>query len=129
MKLNVLLSISAVYMALLGLGFVLAPQIIGIGAVPADASAALIAYLRVFGSTFIAIGVLNWTTRNAETSAARNAVALANTVGFGLAAILDMWGVLTGGRQLALVFAIVHLLLTVAFIWAGRTSLSAKQIR
>jgi hypothetical protein len=129
MKLNVLLSISAVYMALLGLGFVLAPQIIGIGAVPADASAALIAYLRVFGSTFIAIGVLNWTTRKAETSAARNAIVLANTVGFGLAASLDVWGVLTGGRQLALVFAIVHLLLTVAFIWAGRTSLSAKQIR
>ena len=129
MKLNGLLSISAVYMALLGLGFVLAPQIIGIGAVPADASAALIAYLRVFGSTFIAIGVLNWTTRKAETSAARNAIVLANTVGFGLAASLDVWGVLTGGRQLALVFAIVHLLLTVAFIWAGRTSLSAKQIR
>ncbi len=45
MKLNILLIISAIYMALLGLGFVFAPQAIGIGAVPADATAALIAYL------------------------------------------------------------------------------------
>ena len=126
MKLNVLLITSAIYMALLGLGFVFVPQVIGIGAVPTEASAALTAYLRVFGSTFIAIGVLNWTARNAEPSTARNAIILANTVGFGLAAALDVWGVLSGGRQLALVFAIVHLLLTVAFIWAGRMSMSAK---
>jgi hypothetical protein len=42
-----------VYMGLLGLGFIFAPQKIGVGAVPADAPAALIAYLRVFGSTFL----------------------------------------------------------------------------
>jgi len=126
MKLNTLLIISAIYMALLGLGFVFAPQAIGIGALPAEASTPLVAYLRVFGSTFIAIAVLNWTARNAEPSTARNAIVLANTVGFGLAALLDVWGVLSGGRQLALVFAVIHLLLTVAFIWAGRTSMSAR---
>ena len=126
MKLNTLLIISAIYMALLGLGFVFAPQAIGIGALPVEASTALVAYLRVFGSTFIAIAVLNWTARNAEPSTARNAIVLANTVGFGLAALLDVWGVLSGGRQLALVFAVIHLLLTVAFIWAGRTSMSAR---
>ena len=87
MKLNLLLMISAVYMAILGLAFIFVPQMIGIGAVPVDASAALIAYLRVFGSTFIAIGVLNWTARNAEPSTARNAIVLGNTVGFALVAI------------------------------------------
>ena len=85
MKLSLLLIISAVYMFLLGIGFIFVPQMIGIGAVPADPSPALIAYLRVFGSTFIAIGVLNWTSRNAEASATRDAIVLANTVGFGLA--------------------------------------------
>ena len=64
-------------MALLGLGVIFAPQTIGIGAVPADAPAALIAYLRVFGSTFLGIAVLNWTARNAEPSTARNAIILA----------------------------------------------------
>jgi hypothetical protein len=125
-KLNVVLMISALYMALLGLGFVFAPQAIGIGSVPADASAALIAYLRVFGSTFIAIAALNWTARNAQASSARNAIVLANLVGFGLAAILDVWGVLSGGRPLALVFAVIHLLLAVAFIWAGRADRPAQ---
>ena len=79
MKLNVLLSITAVYMALLGLGFIFAPQAIGIGAVPADAPAALIAYLRLFGSTFLGIAVLNWTARNAKPSTARKAIILGNS--------------------------------------------------
>jgi hypothetical protein len=50
MELRILLSLAAIYMALAGLGFIFAPQAIGIGAVPTDASAALIAYLRLFGS-------------------------------------------------------------------------------
>jgi len=119
-KLKILFIISAVYMALLGLGFVFAPLQIGFNAVPVDASAALIAYLRVFGSTFIAIGVLNWMTRNAEASTARNAILYGNIAGFGLAALLDLWGWLSGGRKLAGVFAIIHLLFTVAFILAAR---------
>lgn len=126
MKLNVLFIISAIYMVILGLGFVFVPQAIGIGAVPADASAALIAYLRVFGSTFIAIGVLNWAARNAEPSTSRNTIVLANIIGFGSAALLDLWGLLSGGRQLALVFVVVHLLLTAGFIWASRMSMTAK---
>ncbi len=99
MILNVLLVISAIYMALPGLGFVFVPKGIGIGAVPADATGALIAYLRVFGSIFLAIAVLNWIARNAEPSTARHAIVLANTVGFGLAALLDILGALSGGRR------------------------------
>jgi len=107
-------------------GFMFVPQAIGIGAVPVEASASLIAYLRVFGSTFIAIGVLNWVARNAEASTARNAIVLANTVGFGLAALLDLWGVLSGARPLAWLFAFIHLLFAVGFILAGRASMLAK---
>ena len=107
-------------MALLGLGFVLAPLQIGINAVPAGASTELIAYLRVFGSTFIAIGILNWMARKAEASTARDAILYANVAGFGLAALLDLWGFLSGGRQLGIVFAMIHLLFTVAFILAVR---------
>ena len=39
---------------------------IGIDAVPADASPALIAYLRIFASPMLGIAVLNWMARNAE---------------------------------------------------------------
>jgi len=125
MKLKVLLSITAVYMALLGLGFIFVPQAIGSGAVPADPPPALIAYLRVFGGTFLGIAVLNWTARNAEPSPARQAIVLGNIVGFGVGPALDVWGLLSGARQLAVVFAVVHLLIAVAFIGAWRASRSA----
>jgi hypothetical protein len=125
MKLNVLFIFSAIYMALLGLGFVFIPQVIGIGAVPTAPSTALVAYLRVFGSTFIAIGILNWMARNSEPSTARNAIIYGNIGGFGLAALLDLWGLLSGGRQLALVFVIIHLIFTIAFVLAGRMSMAS----
>ncbi len=122
MKLSVLLSITAVYMAVIGLGFIFAPQAIGVGAVPADAPPALIAYLRVFGGPFLGIAVLNWTARNAEPSAARTAIILGNIVGFSVGPAVDVWGLLTGARQLAVVFAGIHLLIAFAFIWAWRGS-------
>ena len=126
MGLSILLSIAAIYMALLGLGFIFAPQAFGIGAIPTDASAALIAYLRLFGSPFLGIAVLNWMARNAEPSRARDAVILGNIVGFGAIAALDVWGLFSGGRQLTKVFAIIHMLFAVAFISVGRMSMSAK---
>jgi hypothetical protein len=43
MKLKIALTDSAIYLAVLGIGFMLAPREIGIDAVPADASPALIA--------------------------------------------------------------------------------------
>ena len=126
MKLKLLLAITAIYMLLLGLGFIFAPQAIGIGAVPMDASPALIAYLRVFGSTFIAIALMNWMARNAEPSAALNAILLANIIGFGSAGLLDVWGLFSGARQLAMVFALLHLVIAIAFIFVGRASMSNK---
>jgi hypothetical protein len=53
MKLRILLSIAAIYMAFVGLGLIFAPQRFGVGALPPEASAALIAYLRLFGSPFL----------------------------------------------------------------------------
>src|SRR4051812_41540964 len=114
MKLNVLLRVSAMYMALLGLGFMLAPAVIGLGVVPADASAALIAYLRIPASTFLSIAVLNWMARNAEASVARNAIVVANIVGFGVAAGLEVLSVFSGNRAFALVFATIHVLFAAA---------------
>lgn len=126
MELSILLRIAAIYMALVGLGFIFAPQAIGVGAVPTDASAALIAYLRLFGSPFLGIAVLDWRARNAEPSTARNAIILGNIVGFAAIAALDVWGMFSGARPLTKLFAIIHLLFAVAFICVGRVSRSAK---
>ena len=129
MKLKVVLTVSAIYLTVLGVGFMFAPREIGIDAVPVDASPALIAYLRIFGGPILGIAVLNWMARNAEPpSAARNAIVLGNIVGFGCVTLMDVWGVFSGGaRQVAKLFLVIHLLMTVAFVVAGRASMRAQR--
>ena len=128
MKLKGVLTVSAIYLAVLGIGFMLAPRQIGIDAVPADASPALIAYLRIFGGPILGIAVLNWMARNAEPSAARNAIVIGNIVGFGCVTLMDIWGVFSGGaRPAARLFLVIHLLMTVAFVVAGRASMRAQR--
>ena len=129
MALRILLSVAAVYTALAGLAFIFAPRVAGAGAVPADASPALIAYLRLFGSPFLGIAALDWAARYAGPSTARNAIILGNIVGFGAIAALDVWGALSGARPLTTVFAVVHVLFTAAFVWIGRKSMSAGEGR
>jgi len=121
MKLKAVLTISAIYLGVLGIGFMFAPRQIGIDAVPADASSALIAYLRIFGGPCVGIAVLNWLARNAEPTSARNAIVIANAVGFGCVTLMDVWGVFSGGaREAAKLFLVIHLLLTVGFLSAVR---------
>ena len=128
MKLKVVLTVSAIYLGVLGVGFMFVPLQIGIDAVPADASSALIAYLRIFGGPCLGIAVLNWLARNAEPSAARNAIVLGNIVGFGCVTLMDVWGGVqwwrAPGREL---FLVIHLLMTVAFVVAGRASMRAQR--
>lgn len=120
MRLNVLLGIAAIYMTLVGLALIIVPKTFGVsvGAVPADASAALIDFLRLWGGPLLGIAVLDWT--------ARNAIILGNIVGFGTIAAVDVWSSFGGVRLVTKVFAIVHLLFALAFIWVGRKSMSAK---
>ena len=128
MKLKVVLTVSAIYLAVLGVGFMFAPREIGIEAVPADASPALIAYLRLFGGPFLGIAVLNWMARNEGPSPALYAIVLANIIGFGCVTSMDVWGVFSGGaRSAAKLFLVIHLLMTVAFVAAGRASIQAQR--
>jgi hypothetical protein len=121
MKPGPVLTVAAIYLAVLGVGFMLVPQQIGIGAVPPDASPALVAYLRIFGGPCLGIAVLNWLTRRAEPSPTRDAVVLGNVVGFGCVAAMDVWGVFSGGaRDAAKAFLVIHLLMTIAFVAVWR---------
>ena len=123
MKPKLVLTVSAFYLAVLGVGFMLAPRQLGTDAVPADASPVLIAYLRVFGGPCLGIAVLNWMTRNAAPSATRDAIVLANTVGFGCVTAMDVWAVSSGdARPAQTVFLVIHLLMTVAFFAVWRAS-------
>jgi hypothetical protein len=118
MRLNVLLTVAAIYMALVGLGLILVPESFGRGAVPPNASDALIAYLRLWGSPLLGIAVLDWMARNAGPSKTREAIVLGNMVGFAVIAAIDLWGLASGARELTKVFAVVHLLFAAAFLLA-----------
>lgn len=125
MGLGALLGVSSVYLALVGLGFLVAPDAIMFGTVGAGASAALIANLRGVSSTFFGIAVLNWVGRTAPPSPARNAIVLANTVGFAIAGVLDIAAATSGAPSAELAPAVINLLFAGAFAWAGRTTMGA----
>jgi hypothetical protein len=117
------LTLSSLYLALVGLALMFFPLQFGRGAVPADAGPELLALLRLLGGPFLGIAVLNWLSRNAEPATLR-AVLLANVVGFGAVAANDIWGVASGeAREIAKLFLIVHLLFTLAFVAAARRTL------
>jgi hypothetical protein len=125
-KLNTVLTISAIYLGVLGVGFMLAPRQFGIDAVPLDPSPELVAYLRVLGGPFLGIAVLNWLTRGAPPSPTRNAIVAANIVGFACVTAMDVWGVFSGGaRDVAKIFLVIHFGMTVAFVLAGRAGTRA----
>jgi hypothetical protein len=121
MRLKPLLTCAAIYMAVIGLGMMLVPRQLGIGAVPADAPPALIAYLRIFGGPMVGIAVLDWLARRSEASRTRSAIVVANAVGFTCVAAMDVWGVFSGAaRPVAQVFLVVHLLFAASFVRAAR---------
>jgi hypothetical protein len=125
---RLVLRLSAIYLAIVGLALMFAPLQFGIGAVPRDASPELVALLRLLGGPFLGIAVLNWMTRNAEPSTTRDAVILANIVGFGAVAANDVWGVFSGeAREIAKAFLAVNLLFTAAFVVVGRTSMRTRR--
>src|SRR5688572_578516 len=102
MKLKAVLIASAIYLGLIGLGVLFVPRYFGIGAIPPDASPALIAFIRIFAGPCLGIAALNWMARSTEPSPARDAIVLANIVGFGCVTAVDVWGVVSGdARELA----------------------------
>jgi hypothetical protein len=127
MKLKVVFIISAVYMALIGIGHLFAPVAMSAGVIPADASAGVVAFLRHYSAIFLAIAVMNWMVRNAEPSSARNAIVLANIILFAFSAVLDVAAVISGAGMTGLVPASMNLVVAVLFVWAARAKISAPQ--
>jgi len=120
---KLILTLSSLYLAAIGIGLLFFPLQFGIGAVPADASPQLIALLRLLGGPFLGIAVLNWISCDFQPSPQLRAILIANVVGFGVVATNDIWGVATGeARDIARYFLIVHSLFTLAFAAVLRQS-------
>ena len=122
MMVRLTLTLSAFYLAAVGIGLMAFPLQFGVGAGPADASPELRALLRLLGGPFLGIAVLNWLSRNADPRSL-GPVLIANVTGFGAVAANDIHGVATGeAREAAKIFLVVHLAFTIAFLLSLRAS-------
>ena len=124
MKPKLLLTISAIYLGLAGLGVLIAPATVLGVTTDADTPTSLMAILRSFAAPFVGAAVLNWMARNAGPAKARNAILLGNTVGFSLSVVLTVIAVLSGGPALSWLFAISSLLLAIGFFLVTREDMS-----
>ena len=123
MKPSLLLTASAIYLALIGILLQVDP--VATFGLDANASAVLITNIRVPLSLLLAIAVINWFARKSDASSARDAIFLGNTVAFAFVAIGDfVASVMSGGDPSSLVFSGIALLFAIAFFVVGRANMS-----
>ncbi len=127
MKPTLLFSAAALYLGLVGLGFLLVPGILVFGAL-GDTPAIIVAELRQYGGALLGIATLNWMARNAEPSTARAGIFLANTVGFGLVALGGLLRQLSGAVAIGWLFVLINVLFAIAFFLVGRANMSNRAI-
>ena len=127
MKPTILFSAAALYLGLVGLGFLIAPGTLVFGAL-GQTPAIIVAELRQYGGALLGIAVLNWVARNAEPSVARNGVLLGNTVGFGLVAVGGLLRQLSGAVAIGWLFVLINLFFALAFFMVGRANMSKSAI-
>ena len=123
MKSNVLFTAAALYLGLVGLGFLLVPGTLVFGAL-GPTPAIIVAELRQYGGSLVGIAVLNWIARNAEPSKARDGIFLGNTVGFGLVALGGVLRQLSGAVAIEWLFVLINILFAVSFLVVGRANMS-----
>ena len=125
MKLNVLFTIAAIVLILLGiLSFFAPPALAG-----TDPSAAFSA--KIIGVVSLSLGVMAWLVRNAEPSKTRDSVVLGYTLLFALWAVVSVYGsflVDMPAHNISWGPALIQALLAIGFFMAGRASMSTNRI-
>jgi len=93
----------------------------------ANASPSLVANLRVPASLVFPLAVLNWLSRNADPSAARDAIFFSNMTAFTLVGIGDLLVTLMPGADpTGWVFVLINLSFAIAFFVVGRVNMSSR---
>ena len=112
-------------MGLLGILLLASPGM-AFGLAP-DAPASLIAKLRLPGSLFLALAVMNWFARNSDASSARDAIFIGNTAAFVFITIVDfLITVIPGANPSNWIFIAIDLFFVFAFFMAGRANMSTS---
>ncbi len=128
MKLSTLQIISAIYLALVGIGMLIVPDAIVFGALGENPLPGLVAALRAEGGTLVSITVLSWMARNVQPSKVRDAIVVCNIVGYGLVMITGIIGQVSGAPRQALLFAIIHAVFTILFTMVYIRDHSSKKV-
>jgi hypothetical protein len=115
MQAKFILTISAIYLGLVGLALLLVPAYAFLG-LASDVSSLIIAQLRAFSDVFIGIAVLNWLARNAEASKARDAIFIGNSVGFTMSVILGVNVSLNSTQEISWIFTILSLFCAIGLV-------------
>ena len=128
MKPKLLFVVTATYWALMGVLLQAAP-VMAFG-LDANASPSLIANLRVPASLLFPLAVLNWLSRNAEPSAARDAIFYSNMTAFTLVGMGDLLVTLMPDADpTGWVFVLVNLSFAISFFVVGRINMSSRVLR
>ena len=127
MKLNVMLTIAAIYGIALGLFELLAPAAASAGTLTDSSPGMLFMIVRFWGVAYIGLGLIAWFVRNAEVSKARDGATLGLTIFFTLHALTSLYGQFTdASTSTHWIMAAIQALIAVGFFMAGKASMSAS---
>ena len=121
MKLNVMFTIAAVLLILIGILSLFAPPaMFGTTDVAAAFSG------KLGGVSWLSLGVMAWLVRNAEASKTRDSVVLGYTLLFALWAVVSVYGSFLDmpNANISWIPALIQALLAVGFFMAGKASMS-----
>jgi len=129
MKLNVMFTIAAAVLILLGLTSLLAPAAVMLGTT--DLTAAAVA--KQSASIELALGVMAWLLSNAEPSKTRNGVVLGYTLVFAFWSASCIYGAFLVGASSSAkagfeAAAVIHGLVAIGFFVSGRASMQIRFI-
>jgi hypothetical protein len=128
MKLNVVFTIAALFMIIVGLVELLAPAaMVAAAGIEASLSSAYLMTARFAGVELLGLGLIAWFVRNADSSRARDGVTLGFTIYFALHALTSLYGQFTDTTTSAhWIVATVQALIAVSFFMASRASMSTS---
>ena len=92
MKLNVMFIVAAIYVIVIGLTALVAPEAATVDTLTASSPGFLFMAVRFWGVSYIGLGLIAWLMRNSEVSKVRDGVTLAFTVFFALQALTSLYG-------------------------------------
>ena len=125
-KLNVMFTIAAIFMFLVGLGLTFMTTIM-LGMISLDANAASLHFAKSVGGALLGLAIMTWLARNSDPSQTRNALTLGLTLFFLLSGIEYIRAILTGSLQaIGWLFAGAWLILFVFMALAGRSAMAEE---